>query len=148
MAAGTITKEQLKALVGNYYQKMGKKKKGGTKHDPLDKTKDTRSVWFSKQKLDELFEENGYSNTMPDTEKKKYGLRIYFGVHDKDSILTDIPVEHDNQQMAILYVTKKEGVATNVSATDVNTLETPGSDVGKGMNHGQLCPPDSGCEDV
>lgn len=144
MSAGTVTKDQLKALVGNYYQKMGKKKKGGDKHEPLNKTKDTRSVWFSKQKLDELFEENGYSNTLPDDEKKMYGLRIYFGVHDKDTIITDIPDASDNQQMAILYVTKKESMAIR----DVTTLQTPGSDVGKGMNHGQLCPPDSGCEDL
>lgn len=148
MGAGTVTKEQLKKLVGNYYQKMGKKKKGGTKHDPLDTTKDTRSVWFQKQNLDELFAENGYRNDLPDDEKKKYGLRIYFGVHDKDTILTDIPEGYDNQQMVILYVTKKESLANNVASADVNSLDVPGSDVGMGMNHGKLCPPDSGCGEV
>lgn len=148
IADSDVSIKQIRNLIKRYYHQMKKKKP--TADQPLDPANDARSVWFWKEKLDELFRVNGYSDSLSPEEKKDFGIRVYFGVHHKGQIISDIPDNYDNQQMVVLVVTKFNGVDHVDILTEESTVEIAGTifiEPGKGMNHGKLCPPESGCLD-
>lgn len=134
-----VKKSQIQLLVENYYAKMLKKK--GTLSRKLDKDKDAKSVWFPKEKIDELFRDNGNDAS----NNKEYGLRIYFGVHEKgildDGQGNDIPSIYFNQQTVVLVTTKNQnGIEDQDLLAETNFVQIAGY-TGSGMDNGKLCPP-------
>lgn len=134
-----VKKSQIKLLVANYYDKMLKKK--GTLTRKLDKAKDAKSVWFPKESIDKLFEDNGNDSS----NNKEYGLRIYFGVHEKgileDGQGNDVPSMYFNQQTVVLVTTRNQNnVEDQDLLTETNFVHIAGY-TGNGLDNGKLCPP-------
>lgn len=134
-----VRKDQLDSLTNNYYVKTKRFRSG--RWENLDIAADAKSAWFSKEKIDELFKDNGCNAT----NSSQYGLKIFFGIHQLGILANgnqDIPIEYNNQQMVILVVTKKN--------TDSNKDEDQLFDdsyiriagyTGNAMDNGKLCPP-------
>lgn len=139
-----LTLEQVQSLVDNYYDRMKKKK--GSLSRQLNKSEDSKSAWFAKEKLDELFANNG---CRPDN-NGLYGLRIYFGVH-KEHLIVDnqnrelIKDSYFNQQTVILVATRDEnGVPDHDCLKENNVIEIAALLEGQndGLDNGKLCPPE------
>jgi hypothetical protein len=149
-----IKKSQLKQLTDNYYEVMKKKNADG-KIVNLDPTKDAKCVWFSKAAIDQLFADHGCT----DGNNDEFGLRIYYTVHKKGILHPEheIPDHYDNQQSLVLVATKKTA-GRNVDMLKNDEQPEKGADGkgdigiisdggdGQGMNHGDLCPPGTGCD--
>jgi hypothetical protein len=163
-----VSTDKIEKLVSNYYDRMKKKK--GTWSRQLDTTEDTRSAWFSKERLDALFQANRCTHE----NSSLYGIRIYYGVH-KQGILVDnngnelIKDErYFNQQTVILVVTRRDckkcaGQDCNKCPDEVCKHKCPNRDCLKkdnyveiagdfrtqtigadeGMDYGKLCPPET-----
>jgi hypothetical protein len=98
----------------------------------LNPAKDTKSVYFSKDRLMELFNVNPGSD----------GLKIFFGVHDEAIYASREPVRYQNKVMVVLSTTT--GTLDNLNEN--NQVEIAGSlDSGEGLDNGKLCPPDPNC---
>ncbi|MEO7215072.1 hypothetical protein [Mucilaginibacter sp.] len=142
MSSPAVSADLIKLLSNNLFKKLHITRKDGS-IAPLDTSIDTRSIWFSKERVDQLFADNGYK--AGDTD---YGLRIYFGLHDKASILTDIADHEHNRLMAVLVATKGSADAPqdllNHLPTKLrqNALLTGGELTGEGLDRGKMCPPD------
>jgi hypothetical protein len=148
--AGTVKKTQLKKLVDNYYRIMKKVGEDGVVVN-LDRKTDAQSVWFPKSVIDQMFATHGCTEKNND----EYGLRIYFAVHEWGVLEHDeIPGNYHNQQTAILVPTKningqrdrdllKDDEHLTRGADGKGDGDTDGD--GMGVNHGVLCPPDTGC---
>lgn len=149
-----VKKSQLKKLIDNYYDVIKKKDENGNIVD-LDRTKDAKSVWFTKAALDKLFADHDCTAENNDD----FGLRIYFGVHKTGVLHPDheIPAHYHNQQTVILVPTKKEfGFIDHDLIRDKDAMmvgddgkgDSAGSGStggGDGLNHGKICPPDTDC---
>jgi len=143
-----VKKSQLKQLVDNYYEVIKKKDINGDVVN-LDRSKDAKSVWFSKAVIDKLFADHGCNSENNDD----FGLRMYFAVH-KEGVLDNIKPSYQNQQTIILVPTKKElgfedhDLIKNdeelLMATDGKGDPTDPTG-GTGGNHSKLCPPDTDC---
>lgn len=135
-----VKKDQLDALINNYYVRTKRYKVG--RWENLDIASDSKSAWFPKEKLDELFEDNGCN----DTNNSDYGLKISFGIHKlgilNDGQGNDIPTMYENQQMVILIVTKKNSATQRDEdqLTDENYINISGY-TGNALDNGKLCPP-------
>jgi hypothetical protein len=144
-AAGAgVSAAKIKRLSDNYFKRMQIMREDG-KFEALDPKKDSKSIWFSKEAIDKLFADNGYTG-----DSTGFGLRIYFGIHDKKNILTDIPDHAHNRLMTVLVATKAPSPeASNVDmlmTTQAKTIAAAsGEEVtgGDGLNHGKMCPPDN-----
>jgi hypothetical protein len=144
-AAGAgVPAAKIKRLSDNYFKRMQIMREDG-KFEALDPKKDSKSIWFSKEAIDKLFTDNGYTG-----DSTGFGLRIYFGIHDKKSILTDIPEHAHNKLMAVLVATKAPSaeaahVDMLMSMEAKTTAAASGAKVsgGDGLNHGKICPPDN-----
>ncbi|RWY52258.1 hypothetical protein [Mucilaginibacter gilvus] len=144
-AAGAgVPTAKIKKLSDNYFKRMQIMREDG-KFEALDPKKDSKSIWFSKEAIDKLFTDNGYTG-----DSTGFGLRIYFGMHDKKNILTDIPDHAHNKLMTVLVATK----APSAEATHVDMLTSTQAKMtaeasgevtagGDGLNHGKICPPES-----
>lgn len=144
-SSGGLKKSTVEALVKNYQQKVKKVRKSTGKVEDYDPKRDSKSIWFSKKVIDQLFKSNGCTD--------EDGMRIYFGVHDT-SIM---PTPYDDQLMVVLVATKVvNGVVTDqlsdgtavASATTVKAEDSgtssgsgTGTDPGTGVDHGSICPP-------
>jgi hypothetical protein len=142
-AKNRVSAAQIKALQENYLKKIHAVRKDGS-IKPVNRKEDTMSIWFSKDAIDELFVENGYTPGAKD-----FGLRIYIGVHDKETILTDIPDHNHGKLMTVLVATKGPAEApvdllesTGTSLKTAATADEGGGTGGGGLNHGKICPPD------
>ncbi|AMR31109.1 hypothetical protein A0256_06560 [Mucilaginibacter sp. PAMC 26640] len=138
MSSPAVSAELIKLLSDNYFKHVHITRESG-KVEPLDKDIDSTSIWFSKENIDQLFADNGYKPGDTD-----YGLRIYFGVHDKSKLLKDIPEEDDNRLMTILVATKGPAdkpvdLLKGISADD--QLTAGGELSGEGLDSGKICPP-------
>lgn len=161
-----VTTEQITSLVSNYYERMKKKKDSWSRR--LSPADDTKSAWFSKERLDELFSANGCT---PEN-RSLYGFRIYYGVHKK-GILVDSQgneliknEKYFNQQSVVLVVTRRACIKCdknynkcpdkacqskcpnndclkkdNVIDIAIGSPETISPD--EGMDYGKLCPPEN-----
>lgn len=112
---------------------------------------DSKSCWFPYSELEALFKDNGLPPTATPAEKAKYGIRIYFGMHDKDHSFhqgatgVKLPNKYDEQHTVILVATLQD---TSTPAKNVDLLIEGTSSVsftgdykGDGMDIGSLCPP-------
>lgn len=128
-----IYRDVVVSLVKSYINNNAKKNSTGTEptYLPIDKEKDTRAVWFSKEEIDELFKRN----EAPD---KKIGLRIYFGMHEDNPIqneaMGEIHKKYIGQNTVVLVCTHD----------DEDCLSTNGS-VALSLEEGQICPPPKPC---
>ncbi len=141
-----VPKDFIVHLINENYSKTKKKRRTqgpGTPADDMRAADDARSCWFPYDELEKLFNANGFTAA----EKLKFGVRIYFGMHDKDHEFhrsaTGVPlpnVKYDGQHTAILVVTKKnaQGLNKDLLQDGVHSL----SYGGQGMDIGSLCPPD------
>lgn len=150
-AKSGVKKSQLKKLVNNYYDVIKKKDENGKIVD-LNPATDSKSVWFTKKAIDELFADHGCNAENND----EFGLRIYFAVHKVGVLSPDneIPKHYHNQQTVILVPTK----AQKGGKKDVDLLKEdehlkgdgkgegdPVGGDGQGLNHGLICPPEHDC---
>lgn len=150
IAPGTaVPKKFIADLIDENLKRTKKKRKGqspGTPAGDMDPRSDAKSCWFPYNELEKLFNENGFSAE----EKSKFGLRIYYGMHDKGHefhrSVNGVPLpkeSYDGQHTVVLVVTKKneEGKNADQLIDNVSSL----SYGGQGMDIGSLCPPD--CND-
>jgi hypothetical protein len=139
-----VPKSFIHRLVNQYYDRTKKRRRAhnpGTPPDHMGQN-DARSCWFPYKELEALFNQNGFT----EAQKELFGLRIYFGLHDKNDRFHDDPngnklpnPNYDEQHTVILVVTKKENEINNDQLRDnVNSL----SYGGMGLDLGSLCPPD------
>ncbi|TFF40204.1 hypothetical protein [Mucilaginibacter psychrotolerans] len=140
-----VSAAKIKRLSDNYFKRMQIMREDGT-FEALDPEKDSKSVWFSKEAIDKLFADNGY-----DGDSTGFGLRIYFGIHDKKNILTDIPEHAHNKLMTVLVATKAPSAESAhvdlLTSAEAKTAATAGGGTttsgGDGLNHGKICPPEN-----
>jgi hypothetical protein len=133
-----VSKTQLDKLINNYRKKIKRVRKGSLKLHDHDVKVDTKSAWFSRAAVEELFAVN-----------EADGLRIYFGVHDNDVMETP----YDDQLTVILVATKTVDGRTVDQIYDQpeqqqQTLMAAkkgqsGISGGSGLNHAKICPPDN-----
>lgn len=146
-----VKKSQLQKLVNNYYDVIKKKDANGKIVD-LDRKKDAKSAWFSKEAIDQMFADHGCTAE----NSHEFGLRMYFGVHKKGVLHRDheIPDHYENQQTIVLVPTRLKGkvMDTDLLKDDEHLLASadgkgdgnPQGD-GQGVNHTKLCPPETEC---
>lgn len=140
--ADLLTYEQIKALSNNMYEKVQIMEDG--KLRKLDPTKDTRSIYFEKSKLDALFAAHPGAD----------GLKIFLGVHDSGVFTPRQPGYH-NKLMVMLVTTTNEvenltkpakpAPPAAPGAPKVEKLVAALGNPGAGADNGKMCPPDSGC---
>ncbi|RVU01425.1 hypothetical protein EOD41_05535 [Mucilaginibacter limnophilus] len=128
-----VTKAQLEKLVANYRRSIKKTRKGSLQPIDHDAKRDSNSVWFSRASVEELFKANNAD-----------GLRVYFAVHDNETMAT----EYDDMLTVILVATKNNGRGKDedqiFDKEDTNEKALTGTDPiggGSGLNHGKICPP-------
>ncbi|MES2275658.1 MAG: hypothetical protein V4592_06525 [Bacteroidota bacterium] len=152
-ANGGVKKSQLKKLVDNYYDVIKKKDEHG-KIVALNPATDAKSVWFTKAAIDKMFADHGCNAGNND----EFGLRVYFAVHKTGVLHPDheIPSHYHNQQTVILVPTKningqkdrdllKDDAHLEAGADGKGDGDPVDDGDGRGVNHGVLCPPDTGC---
>lgn len=150
---GGVKKSQLQQLVDNYYEVIKKKDENGNIVD-LDRTKDSKSVWFTKAAIDQMFADHGCTAE----NNGEFGMRVYFAVHKTGVLHRDheIPSHYHNQQTVILVPTRAIGGQRDrdllkndedlvEAGSDGKTGDGDGEGDGRGVNHGLICPPDTGC---
>jgi hypothetical protein len=133
-----VTQEQLDGLSDNYFVKTyimdGGTVRRMNSSNPLPhndwKTRDTRSIYFTKAKIEELFADNAGSD----------GIRIYLGLHDKNIYPGVRDAKYENKVMVVLVATK-----TEVDMKDFNDKVMIAGIRGGGYDNGKLCPPDQTC---
>ncbi|GAB3922745.1 hypothetical protein [Mucilaginibacter myungsuensis] len=147
-----VKKSQLQKLVNNYYDVIKKKDANGKIVD-LDRKKDARSAWFSKEVIDQMFAAHGCTAE----NSKEFGLRLYFGVHKKGVLERngeDVPEKYHNQQTIVLVPTRLKDGVPDADLLKDDTHAFAGADgkgdgnaegEGDGVNHSKLCPPETGC---
>jgi len=152
--AFSISKNLATQLVKNYFAYSQKTDIDTNTSRPLDPSKDTYTMWFSKAELDALFSANGGDGAPVD----QIGLRVYLGQHwdtplenSVPGLLADQGVIFDGsrfrgQQCVILVATLK-----NVQGDNVDQLQDNGSIIsvtmepGKAGEYGGPCPPPNLC---
>ncbi|RYZ97809.1 MAG: hypothetical protein EOP47_20830 [Sphingobacteriaceae bacterium] len=131
-----VSKSQLLKLIANYQQKVKRVRKGSTavlNHDPKF---DSKSLWFPRKVVEELFAANNAD-----------GLRIYFGVHDTGIV----PTPYDDKLMVVLVATRNEDGINRDQLLDVKegeekevkSLAAKDGKPGYGVNHAIICPPNN-----
>jgi hypothetical protein len=139
-----VPKSFILDLINKNYYNTKKKRRGQGPANPGDdmKNHDARCCWFPYIELEKLFIANGFN----EQEKDKFGVRIYYGMHDKDHSFhhmthgTQLPdVKYDGQHTVILVVTKID--SENKNADQLNEGFNSLSYGGQGMDIGSLCPP-------
>jgi len=132
-----VTKAQLEKLMHNYRSKVKKVRKGSTQSHDHDPKIDSKSAWFSREAIEELFNVNNAD-----------GVRIYFCVHDTDIM----PTPYDDKLTVVLVATKNINGKTEdqlfdragTDQTEVKSLmmaSKKGLGAGTGLNHASICPP-------
>lgn len=123
-----LTKEQILALSANMYAKMYIMDDNGIVR-PLDPATDTRSIYFDKSAIDDLFAANPYAD----------GLKIYLGVNDPAIYIPPYPSYNNKLMVALVATTNRvENLVPNGSKTNL-------MGDGAARDNGQLCPPDPSC---
>ncbi|QNA46045.1 hypothetical protein [Lacibacter sediminis] len=145
--AKSISKEDIEDLMATYNRHTGKKRKGSTKIEPHDKTKDTRSAWYSLGEIIQFLREN-YVDLSPGADLKAYGIRIYFGMHDASHRYQPEPrtkpaSDYHQMDTPILVLTKKNGtVDEDQLHEDAAITMAPLFDPEEGLDNARLCPPE------
>lgn len=128
-----VSKAQLQKLIANYQRRVKRLRKGGSAAVDHDPKFDSKSCWLSRETVETLFKINNAD-----------GLRIYFGVHDKDIM----PTEYDDKLMVVLVATKNVGGVNQDQLFDreeepqtKSLASRPGDKPGYGVNHTLICPP-------
>jgi hypothetical protein len=124
--------EQISALSKNLFDRLMILEEGSFRK--LDPTKDTRSIYFEKSKIDALFAANPGSD----------GLRIYLGIHDSSHFKLRQPGYHNKLMVALVSTT---GGVENLDKPGTNRITYGGGNGGggTGTDNGKLCPPDTDC---
>ncbi|HUP12859.1 MAG TPA: hypothetical protein VM187_11615 [Niastella sp.] len=160
-AAREIEKKDIQEMVDRNFKHTRKNKKNNPDNDAdykkMDKYVDSRSCWFSMPEIEALLAANGYGvgtgydPKVNDEEKKKWGIRIYFGYHHEQNAFQprrengDIYKEYYHQHTTILVVTETRADETGKIVPELDHLE-PGRAVSivssdSGLDNGKLCPP-------
>ena len=141
-----VPKSFIADVVSKFKGNTKKKKRGdptGAPPHPMGKD-DSKSCWFSYSELEQLFNDNGLTPSSTTNEKKKYGLRIYFGMHDKDHKFhqtVPLPIKYDDQHTVVLVVTLQD---EQIKTKNNDLLKDGTSSISyalDGMDIGSLCPP-------
>lgn len=132
-----VTLDQLEGLSANFFVKThimdGTLRRMDSYNPPPHndwKKRDTKSIYFTKAKIEELFADNSGSD----------GIRIYLGLHDKSIYPAMRDAKYENKVMVVLMATKAE-----VDMKDFNDKVMIAGIKGGGYDNGKLCPPDPGC---
>lgn len=145
--AKSITKEDIEDLMNSYGRYTGKQRKGGSKVEPYDKSKDTRSAWYSLAEIIAFLKEN-YVDLSPGADLKEYGIRIYFGMHHPSHRYQPEPrskpsTDYHFMDTPILVLTKKNGnVDEDQLHEDASISMAPLFDPEEGLDNARLCPPE------
>ena len=96
----------------------------------------TKSVWFTKELFKYIYE-----TTKDDASID--GVRIFLGAYDTPP--SRVRVQHPNQISLFMVATKKGPSSTHINDFDIFKTSKAPFDA---LNHGELCPPNTGCETV
>ncbi|GAA4336736.1 hypothetical protein GCM10023149_45820 [Mucilaginibacter gynuensis] len=145
-----VTKSVLKRLTNNFRKRVLYLHKNSDSPMAHDLKNDSSSIWFSKADIEKLFDANRVDDNG--------GLRIYFGVHDKDVMQTEFDDKlmvvlvatrfdaHSGKQVDQLYDNDKHELVEPIAlAPKMMTVAATGSkqklEAGTGLDHGKICPP-------
>ncbi len=139
LSGAEVTAKKLKDLSENLFLRLVIKEDGKLRDmncsDPSSRVmNDTKTAYFTKTSLDELFAANPGSN----------GLFIYFGVHNSNIYPLGDP-NYENKLMAVLVSATDE--EPNLNAGNFVEIAGAPEDIGggMGMDNGKLCPPNTNC---
>jgi hypothetical protein len=136
LSGSEVTRDQILGLSNNLFAKFQRKATLGGRPQTMDPTKDTRTAYFDKPSLDQLFKDNPGSD----------GLKIFFGVHCVDIYpATEHQKEYENQLMAVLVTTTGGDKNENLNVDDKVMIAGSIAEAGTGMDNGKLCPPNPNC---
>jgi hypothetical protein len=142
LSGAEVTQKQLEDLSSNLFNNTRVEEKGNyrqldcTNADPhTDWTKrDTKTIYFSKKRLDEFFAANAGSD----------GLKIYLGLHDRE-IFPGMDTEEYNNKMMVVLVTTT-GETDNLDVDDKVIVGGSSLEAVSGLDNGKLCPPHPDCK--
>lgn len=134
LSGAEVTASQLHDLSENFFLRLKIKEEDNLRDlDCSDRTNmvknDTKTIYFSKPNLDQLFLDNNGSD----------GLLIYLGIH-KNALYPIEDPHYENKIMVVLVSTTK-GIPNLKIDDRVKIAGAPGS----GMDNGKLCPPNTTC---
>ena len=134
LSGAEVTASQLNDLSENFFLRLKIKEDGRVRDlDCSDRTNmvmnDTKTIYFSKPNLDELFLDNKGSD----------GLLIYLGIHK--NTLYPIGDPHYENKIMVVLVSTTNGIPNLKIDDHVKIAGAPGS----GMDNGKLCPPNTTC---
>lgn len=144
-----VPKSFIADVVSKFKNQTKKRKRNDLPTTPAHPigTNDSKSCWFSYSELEQLFNDNGLPPNATANEKMKFGLRIYFGMHDKDHVFhqpptgVPLPAGYDEQHTVVLVTTLKD---TQIPTKNNDLLIDGTSSISyalDGMDIGSLCPP-------
>jgi len=154
----SISKELITQLVENYFAHTQKTDIETGKSRPLDPQKDTYTIWFSKDEIDQLFAVNNPGGNISNSQ---LGLRVYLGQHWDTPLEKSVKEELEAQGIAfdeakfkgqacvVLVPTLKNEVGDNVDLLQANgPLVSAVPVAGNGEDFGGICPPPPACSGV
>ena len=156
--AFSISKDLITQLVKNYFAYTQTTDIETGKLRPLDPQKDTYSIWFSKDDIDQLFAVNNPDGKI---DSSQLGLRVYLGQHWdtplENSVKEDLAAQgiafdeakFRGQECVILVPTLKNSEGDNVDLLQANgPLVNVTPVAGNGEDYGGQCPPPAICRGV
>jgi hypothetical protein len=99
----------------------------------------TKSVWFSREFFEYIYTSLKDADTID-------GIRIYLGAYNTRP--RTVPTDHPNQISLFWIATRQDTVqGSNRHLNDTGFFKRPDK-IFESLNHGELCPPNTGCEEL
>jgi hypothetical protein len=153
-AAQEIERKDIQELVDRNFKHTRKNKKDEPDEDygkKMNKKEDTLACWFSMAEIEKVLMDNGYDWNASPEEKKKWGMRIYYGYHHKKNNFQpkcDDPalcekLYHQHTSILVVTETRADGAGSVIQELDHlmpgHQVTLAASDTG--IDNGKLCPP-------
>lgn len=156
--AFSISKDLITQLVKNYFAYTQTTDIETGMLRPLNPQKDSYTIWFSKDEVDQLFAVNNPDGKIADSQ---LGLRVYLGQHwntplenlVKDELAAQgiafDEAKFKGQACVVLVPTLKNEAGDNVDLLQANgPLVSAVPVAGNGEDFGGICPPPPACSGV